>query len=89
MAGRAAAVGGHDGRRDPRELTAAKTLRQAIWEAAHARAAGDPLPAKAVATINRAAAAAPLIPELAPTAPPPDGLRRCGSRRCCRRWRGR
>ncbi|MFI6927691.1 CGNR zinc finger domain-containing protein [Nonomuraea spiralis] len=48
-----------------RELTAAKTLRQAIWEAAHARAAGDPLPAKAVATINRAAAAAPLIPELA------------------------
>ncbi|WP_433226740.1 CGNR zinc finger domain-containing protein [Microtetraspora malaysiensis] len=46
------------------ELTAAKALRQAIWDAAHARAAGRPLPAGAVATINRAAAAAPLIPEL-------------------------
>ncbi|WP_242882139.1 CGNR zinc finger domain-containing protein [Actinomadura litoris] len=47
-----------------RELAAAKTLRQAIWEAAHARAAERPLPAEAVATINRAAQAAPLVPEL-------------------------
>ena len=48
-----------------RELAAAKALRQAIWDAAHARAARRPLPAEAVATINRAAAAAPLVPELA------------------------
>ncbi|MEU0567288.1 ABATE domain-containing protein [Nonomuraea sp. NPDC005983] len=48
-----------------RELTTAKVLRQAIWDAAHARAARRPLPAEAVATINRAATAAPLIPELA------------------------
>jgi predicted RNA-binding Zn ribbon-like protein len=47
-----------------RELTAAKTLRQAIWDAAHARAADRPLPAEAVATINQAAASAPLLPEL-------------------------
>jgi predicted RNA-binding Zn ribbon-like protein len=48
-----------------RELTAAKALRQAIWDAAHARAARRPLPIGAVATINRAAAPAPLVPELA------------------------
>ncbi|MFC4913889.1 CGNR zinc finger domain-containing protein [Actinomadura gamaensis] len=48
-----------------RELTAAKTLRQAIWDAAQARAARRPLPAEAVADLNRAATAAPLIPELA------------------------
>ncbi|MEU4579194.1 ABATE domain-containing protein [Nonomuraea sp. NPDC023979] len=47
------------------ELTAAKALRQAIWDAAHARAAHRPLPAEAIETINRAAAAAPLVPELA------------------------
>jgi predicted RNA-binding Zn ribbon-like protein len=47
------------------ELAAAKTLRQAIWEAAHARADRRALPAAAVAVINRAAAAAPLSPELA------------------------
>jgi predicted RNA-binding Zn ribbon-like protein len=47
------------------ELAAAKTLRQAIWDAAHARADRRPLPAGAVATINQAAAAAPLVPELA------------------------
>ncbi|MEU6035381.1 ABATE domain-containing protein [Actinomadura sp. NPDC047616] len=47
------------------ELTAAKALRQAIWDAAHARAARRPIPAGAVATINRAAAEAPLAPELA------------------------
>ncbi len=49
----------------PAELTAAKALRQAIWAAAHARAARRPLPAEAVTTINRAAAAPPLVPELA------------------------
>src|SRR5687767_5998838 len=47
------------------ELTAAKALRQAIWEAAHAQAARRPLPAGALATINQAASAAPLVPELA------------------------
>ncbi|MEV4224959.1 ABATE domain-containing protein [Nonomuraea sp. NPDC049725] len=47
-----------------RELTSAKALRQAIWDAAHARAAHQPLPAEAIETINRAAAAAPLVPEL-------------------------
>ena len=48
-----------------RELAAAKALRQAIWDAAHARAAGRPLPDGAVAIINRAAATGPLVPELA------------------------
>jgi len=47
-----------------RELVAAKSLRQAIWVAAHARAADRPLPAEVVATINRAATAAPLVPAL-------------------------
>ena len=48
-----------------RELAVAKALRQAIWDAAHAQAARRPLPAEAVAAINQAATAAPLIPELA------------------------
>lgn len=48
-----------------RELAAAKVLRQAIWDAAHAQAAHRPLPAEAVAAINQAAAAPPLTPELA------------------------
>src|SRR5689334_18049125 len=48
-----------------RELAAAKTLRQAIWDAAHAQAARRPLPAEAIAAINQAAAAPPLTPELA------------------------
>jgi len=48
-----------------RELAAAKALRQAIWDAAHARAAHHPLSAGAVAAINAAAAAPPLTPELA------------------------
>ena len=48
-----------------RELAAAKALRQAIWDAAHARAARRPLPAGALVAINRAAASAPLVPELA------------------------
>jgi predicted RNA-binding Zn ribbon-like protein len=47
-----------------RDLVRAKALRQAIWEAAHARAAGQPLPDDAVATINAAAAEAPLVPQL-------------------------
>ena len=49
------------------ELTAAKTLRQAIWDTSHAQAARRPLPTGAVATINQAAAVAPLVPELAAT----------------------
>ncbi|HEX5298686.1 MAG TPA: CGNR zinc finger domain-containing protein [Streptosporangiaceae bacterium] len=63
------------------ELAAAKVLRQAIWDAAHARAASRPLPAEAVAAINRAAAAPPLTPELAsssaavaPLTPGPAGV---------------
>jgi len=47
------------------DLAAAKTLRQAIWVGAHARADHSPLPAEAVADINRAAAAVPLQPALA------------------------
>ncbi|WP_067473496.1 CGNR zinc finger domain-containing protein [Actinomadura hibisca] len=47
------------------ELATAKTLRQAIWDTAHARAAGRPLPAGAVATINEVAATASLVPRLA------------------------
>ncbi|GAA1859140.1 CGNR zinc finger domain-containing protein [Asanoa iriomotensis] len=46
------------------ELASAKTLRQAIWEAAHAQAASRPLPSGAIATINRAASAPPLRPRL-------------------------
>jgi predicted RNA-binding Zn ribbon-like protein len=48
-----------------RQLTAAKALRQAIWETAHAQAARQPLRAGAIAIINRAATAPPLVPELA------------------------
>jgi predicted RNA-binding Zn ribbon-like protein len=48
-----------------RELTAAKVLRQAIWDTAHDQAARRPLSVEAVETINRFAAAAPLVPELA------------------------
>ena len=48
-----------------RELAAAMTLRQAIWVVAHDRADQRPLSAEAVAIINRAATAAPLVPELA------------------------
>jgi predicted RNA-binding Zn ribbon-like protein len=48
-----------------RDLTAAKALRQAIWETAQARAAGRGLSAEAVVTINQAAATAPLVPQLA------------------------
>lgn len=47
-----------------RDLGAAKALRQAIWEAAHDRAAGRPPGAGAIAVINRAAAAPSLVPEL-------------------------
>lgn len=48
-----------------RDLAAAKALRQAIWDTAHDQAARRPLSAEAVAVINRYAAAAPLVPELA------------------------
>lgn len=48
-----------------RELAEAKSLRQAIWEAAHAAAAGRALPAEVVRIINRAAFEAPLVPQLA------------------------
>jgi predicted RNA-binding Zn ribbon-like protein len=47
------------------DLAAAKALRQAVWETAQARAAGCPLPAPAIAALNRAAAEAPLVPALA------------------------
>jgi predicted RNA-binding Zn ribbon-like protein len=47
-----------------RDLTAAKVLRQAIWDTAHDQAARRPLSAEAAETINRFAAAAPLVPEL-------------------------
>jgi predicted RNA-binding Zn ribbon-like protein len=46
------------------ELAAARALRQAVWETAHARAAQRPLGADAIAVINRAAAVPPLVPEL-------------------------
>ena len=49
----------------PGELAAAKALRQAIWDTAHARAARRPLSAGSMSIINQAAAAAPLVPELA------------------------
>ena len=47
-----------------RELAAAKALRQAIWEAAHAMADGTPVAASSIAVINQAASAAPLVPAL-------------------------
>ena len=47
-----------------RELAAAKALRQAIWITAHERAARRPLSPEAMKIINRAAVAAPLVPEL-------------------------
>lgn len=48
----------------PAELAAAKALRRAIWDAAHARAAGRAVPRAAVAALNAAAAAPPLVPRL-------------------------
>jgi predicted RNA-binding Zn ribbon-like protein len=47
------------------DLAAAKVLRQAIWDTAHDQAARRPLSVEAIETINRFAAAAPLVPELA------------------------
>jgi predicted RNA-binding Zn ribbon-like protein len=47
------------------DLAGAKVLRHAIWYTAHDQAARRPLSAEAVETINRFAATAPLIPELA------------------------
>ena len=46
------------------DLEAAKALRRAIWDAAHARAADRVLPSAAVTTINLFAAAEPLVPEI-------------------------
>jgi predicted RNA-binding Zn ribbon-like protein len=60
-----------------RDLVAAKALRQAIWDAAHARAARRPIPTGAMVAINRAAAAAPLVPELADL-PAPAAARAAG-----------
>jgi predicted RNA-binding Zn ribbon-like protein len=48
-----------------RDLAAAKVLRQAIWDVAHDQAARRSLSPQAVGIINRSAAAAPLVPELA------------------------
>jgi predicted RNA-binding Zn ribbon-like protein len=48
------------------ELRHAKALRQAIWEAAQARARGDPLPCDAVGKINAAAERPPLVPRIDP-----------------------
>jgi len=61
------------------ELAAAKVLRQAIWDASHAQAAHRPLPAEALAAINRAAAAPPLTPELASSVAPPVAAGLAGS----------
>jgi predicted RNA-binding Zn ribbon-like protein len=49
-----------------RDLTAAKALRLAIWDAAHARAERRSIPADTVACLNRFAAAPPLVPQLGP-----------------------
>jgi predicted RNA-binding Zn ribbon-like protein len=46
------------------DLIAAKELRSAVWDAAHARADRRALPADAVACLNRFAAAPPLVPRL-------------------------
>jgi predicted RNA-binding Zn ribbon-like protein len=48
-----------------RDLAAAKVLRQTIWDMAHDQAARRPISAEAVGIINRFAAAAPLVPQLA------------------------
>ncbi|MDA0184170.1 CGNR zinc finger domain-containing protein [Solirubrobacter phytolaccae] len=53
------------------DLVAAKTLRQAIWEVAHAQADGVALPAEAVAIINAAAIEPPLVPQLGTGWAPP------------------
>src|SRR5215207_1599166 len=51
------------------DLHAAKRLRQAIWEAAQARAAGEPLPGAAVGVINEAATGPALVPRIEPAGP--------------------
>jgi predicted RNA-binding Zn ribbon-like protein len=55
------------------DLRDARRLRQAIWEAAQARAAGEPLPGAAVDVVNRAAAAPALVPRLEPAGAGPGG----------------
>lgn len=60
----------------PDDLRQARAVRQAIWVAAHDRAAHRPLDAASIATLNEAAAAPPLIPMLSESgatwAPPTD-----------------
>jgi len=53
----------------PRELAAARELRAAIWDGVQSVLHGRPLPPAAVEAIDRAAAAPPLVPELAGTPP--------------------
>ncbi|WP_190394149.1 CGNR zinc finger domain-containing protein [Nocardiopsis quinghaiensis] len=48
------------------ELTAARTLRDALWRVVLAHLDGRPLPPDDVAGVNRAAARAPLAPEMSP-----------------------
>ncbi|GAB7182182.1 CGNR zinc finger domain-containing protein [Kitasatospora sp. Ki12] len=60
------------------ELAAARTLRDALWRLAAARAHGGPGPAEDYEVLNRAAEHPPLVPRIAPdgtpAAPPPaDG----------------
>jgi predicted RNA-binding Zn ribbon-like protein len=47
-----------------RDLAEAKSLREAIWQCADARADGRPLPREPSAEINRLASRPPLIPQI-------------------------
>lgn len=47
-----------------RDLRAARGLREAIWQVADARAAGEPLPPRAARLINRRASAGPPVPQI-------------------------
>jgi len=57
-------VGGEVERVTARDLAEAKRLREAIWQCADARVLQRPLPAEAVAELNRAAAKPPLVPQI-------------------------
>ncbi|MFG2848320.1 CGNR zinc finger domain-containing protein [Kitasatospora sp. NPDC048296] len=48
------------------QLTAARTLRDALWRLATARAHGDEAAVEDLAVLNRAAAHPPLVPQIAP-----------------------
>jgi predicted RNA-binding Zn ribbon-like protein len=54
----------HGARATPADLTAARELREAIWEGAQALLAGAPPARQWVRTLNRAAAQPPLVPRL-------------------------